>query len=280
MTKGGKRLGHSKFGWEFFGAELKRRREDAGLTQQDLGNRAFCSGSYIGQFESAIRKPQLDLAQRFDEVLGAGGLFERMWRELINKEPVAEHYREAAELTKRAETLSWYAPQLVPGPLQTEEYAREIFRSCRPFESDEEIEELVQNRIERGQGVLEGSTVPQMWAILDEAVLRRQVGASAAMAKQLRHIAEVAEKHRVLVQVLPFSFGAHALMEGHVTLMTFEEEPPVAYTEGVWTGRLQDDPATVARCQAAYDLVRAAALSPEASLAMVKSLVKEYEDAP
>lgn len=124
--------GVPKFGWGFFGSELKLRREQAGLTQQELGNRVFRSASYIGQFEVAIRKPQLDLAERIDEVLETGGLFGRLCKDLINRSPFADWFADAADLQKLAATISVYCPSLVHGLLQVEEYAREVFRAAQP----------------------------------------------------------------------------------------------------------------------------------------------------
>ncbi|MFF5483772.1 multiprotein-bridging factor 1 family protein, partial [Streptomyces sp. NPDC012935] len=74
--------GSRQAAWEFFGAELKRRRENAGITQSELGARVFVSGGYVGQFEQAIRKPQLDVARRIDDALQSDGIFERLWRKL------------------------------------------------------------------------------------------------------------------------------------------------------------------------------------------------------
>lgn len=275
MAKGGW-LGQSRIGWGFFGRELKRRREAAGLTQQELGMRVFCSGSYIGQFETAIRKPQLDVAQRIDAVLETGGLFERIWEELINSSPYADCFAEAAYLESLAVTIREFAPLLVPGLLQTAAYARAVFLGGFPFAQDEEIESRVEARLAR-QHLLEDPTKPQLWVVLDESVLRRTVGGVAVMREQLRHVASLVRKRRVGVQVLPFAAGAPAV-GGALALMTFDDAPPVAYCEGYRTGELLDDPALVTQCQRSYDLVQAAALSPEASLSLIESVAEEYAD--
>ncbi|MDG9702705.1 helix-turn-helix transcriptional regulator [Streptomyces sp. DH37] len=278
MASGGSgpgRPGRPKIGWEFFGSELRRRREAAGVTQQELGERVFCSGSYIGQFEAAIRKPQLELARRFDEELETDGYFARMCEELINSSPFADYFTEAAEFQTLATTISAYSPTLVPGLLQTEGYARAVFRAAQPFRPAGENEEGVRNRMARAR-LLEGPTAPELWVILDESVLWRPIGSDADMAEQLEHIAELAKGDRVLVQVLPFSARAHALLEGNLTVMTFVDAPPVAYVEGPFSGELLDDPAVVGKCRASFDHARASALSPDVSLAMIESAAKEY----
>ncbi|MCT7351396.1 helix-turn-helix transcriptional regulator [Streptomyces sp. 15-116A] len=267
--------GSRQAAWEFFGAELKRRREEAGLTQVELGARVFVSGGYIGQFEQAIRKPQLDVAQRIDEILQTDGIFERLCRKLIDDRRYADYFARAAELEALATSISEFAPTLVPGLLQTPEYARSVTLAMNPLAPDEYIEEKVSGRIERAR-ILKDATRPKYWVILHENVLRVPVGGHAVMAEQLEHVAAVARARTAVVQVLPTVAGAYALMNGMVVLMEFDDAPPTAYTEAVYSGNLLDDPAVVKRTHAAYDLLRAAALSPEASLALIESATKDH----
>ncbi|NEY31581.1 helix-turn-helix domain-containing protein [Streptomyces sp. PRKS01-65] len=267
--------GSRQAAWEFFGAELKRRREDAGLTQVELGARVFVSGAYIGQFEQAIRKPQLDIAQRIDEVLQTDGIFERLCRKLIDDRRYADYFAKAAELEALATEISEFAPALVPGLLQTATYARAVTVAMNPFAADESIEEKVTGRMERAQ-ILKTATRPVYWAILHENALRVPVGGPAAMAEQLEHVATLARQRTVVAQVLPYTAGAYAVMTGDLRLMEFEDAPPTAYTEAVYSGNLLDDPAVVKRVRSAYDQLRAAALSPEASLALIESAAEDY----
>jgi hypothetical protein len=130
-----------------------------------------------------------------------------------------------------------YAPKLVPGLLQTEAYAREVLGSGHPPKSDEERDKLLATRLERAR-ILEDFHSPMLWAMLDEAVLRRPIGGPAVMCEQLRHILSLGEERRIRVHVLPFSVGAHALLEGVVSLMWFADLPPIAYVEGLNTGRV------------------------------------------
>ncbi|WP_405925658.1 Scr1 family TA system antitoxin-like transcriptional regulator [Streptomyces sp. NBC_00035] len=267
--------GSRQAAWEFFGTELKRRREDAALTQAELGHRVFVSGGYIGQFEQAIRKPQLDVAQRIDEILQTGGFFERTWRKLIDDKRYADYFAAVVELERLATKIAEFAPTLVPGLLQTAAYTRAVTLASNPFATDAHIEEKVQARIERAQ-ILNDATRPVYWVILHEHVVRIPVGSGAEMAQQLDHIARLVQERRVLVQVLPTSVGAYPLMGRMVRLFEFEDAPPTSYTEAVYSGNLLDDPALVKRVQGAYDLLRAAALPPEASLALIESAAEDH----
>ncbi|QWB25727.1 MULTISPECIES: helix-turn-helix transcriptional regulator [Streptomyces] len=267
--------GSRQAAWEFFGTELKRRREDAGITQAELGLRVFVSGGYIGQFEQAIRKPQLDVAQRIDGVLQTDGIFERLCRKLIDDKRYAEYFARVAELEAQATKICEFAPALVPGLLQTPAYARAVTLAMNPFAPDESIDEKVSGRMERAQ-ILKDATRPVYWAILHENVLRIPVGGPAVMAEQLEHVVALARERTVMVQVLPYTAGAYSVMTGSLKLMEFEDAPPTAYTEAVYSGNLLDDPAVVKRAQSAYDLLRAAALSPEASLDLVESAAEDF----
>ncbi|MET9545404.1 helix-turn-helix transcriptional regulator [Streptomyces sp. NPDC006627] len=267
--------GSRQAAWEFFGAELKRRREDAGFTQSALGTRVFVSGGYVGQFEQAIRKPQLDVAQRIDEVLQTGGFFERMCRKLIDDKRYADYFAAVVELEALATRICEFAPTLIPGLLQTAEYARAVTIAANPFVTDEYVEEKVTARLERAR-ILKDATRPEYWVVLHENVLYIPVGGPAVMAAQLDHVARLMRERHVLVMVLPYEAGAHAAMTGDLRLMEFEDAPPTAYTETSFSGTLLDEPVVVKRTQRAYDLLRGAALSPEASLALVESAAEDY----
>ncbi|MEU0223590.1 helix-turn-helix transcriptional regulator [Streptomyces sp. NPDC006284] len=267
--------GSRQAAWEFFGAELKRRREDAGITQVELGARVFVSGGYIGQFEQAIRKPQLDVAQRIDGVLQTDGIFERLCRKLIDEPGYADYFAGVVELERLATRICEFAPTVVPGLLQTKEYARAVTIAANPFQSDAYVDEIVAARLERSL-ILDDATRPEYWVTLHENVLRIPVGSRLAMAAQLTHIARLVRERTAVVAVLPYETGAHAAMGGMLQLMEFQDAPPVAYTETSFSGTLVDDPAVVKRAQRAYDLLRVATVSPEASLALIESAAEDF----
>lgn len=267
--------GKQQDAWVFFGELLKERRESAGLSQEELGRRVFVSGAYIGLFEQGIRKPQKDVAQRIDEVLQTGGIFERTWRKLIDKSPYASYFTEVAELEAVATKLCEFAPTVVPGLLQTAEYARALTVAVHPFAADDYIEEKVTSRMERAW-ILQGPTRPEYWVVLHENAVLTPVGGPTVMAQQLDHITAIVRARSALVTVLPRSVGAHAHMTGTLKLMEFEDQPPTAYTETEFSGTLLDDPAVVKQAQRAYDLLRVAAMSPEASLALIQSAAEDF----
>ncbi|WP_175411861.1 helix-turn-helix transcriptional regulator [Streptomyces sp. TRM64462] len=261
-----------------YGEELRRRRELAGLTQQALAELAVLSRSLIAHFESGRRRPTLPDAKRLDQALGTDGIFVRFLPTLDGK-AVAEHFEEALRLEVLATEIRTYAPNLVPGLLQTRAYASEVLSSGYPPKSDEERDRLLATRLERAR-ILDNFDLPRVWYLLDEAVLRRPIGGPAVMAEQLHHVLDLAERRRrIRVHVLPYSAGAHALLEGFVSLMWFEDLPPVAYVEGLQTGRVLELPSLVQECQALYDHALGDALSHRESLALIKSVAKEYEHA-
>ncbi|GGN60981.1 transcriptional regulator [Streptomyces albiflavescens] len=257
------------------GAELRHARENAGLSQAELGEPLFVSGSFIGQLEAGTRRLHLEYAVQIDEILGTNGFFERNCQALA-KSKYPDHFAEAAEAEAIATAIRHYLPLLIPGLLQTPAYAAALFRSYRPTVPDAEIEELVATRMERAR-LLDDPTTPLLWVVLDEAALRRPVGGAAAMAEALRHVADLAHRHRAIVQVLTFDAGAHAAMGGSLKLMEFADAPPLCFVEGLDMGKLLDDPATVARNALTFNLLQAAALSPQDSLALIESVTQDYE---
>ncbi|RPK47593.1 helix-turn-helix transcriptional regulator [Streptomyces sp. ADI93-02] len=259
----------------FYGAELRRLREAAGLSQNELGERAFCSGTYIGLFEAAERRPQKEISRALDGLLGSGEHLQRLCR-LARTSKVAGYFADAAELQLQASSIGSFNSMLVLGLLQTESYARALTRSAHPFAAEEVIEGHVRTRMER-TALLDSPTAPVLWVVMHEAALLLPVGGNAAMAEQLNHLAEqAASRPRLITQVLPFSAGVHPLLHSSMTLMQFTEAPAVVYTEAAYSGQLVEEPVLVEQHHSAYDLARAAALSPQASLDRIASAAKEF----
>lgn len=257
------------------GAELRHARERKGLSQAELGQRLFVSGSFIGQLEAGTRRMQPEYARLLDEALGTDDFFQRN-REAAAKSKYPDHFAEAAEAEARATAISQYAALLIPGLLQTRAYAEAVFRAYKPTAPEQVIEELVSARMGRTH-LLDDPTEPVLWAVIDEAALRRPTGGPSVMAEALRHLAGLIRRRRVIVQVLPFRAGAHAAMEGSLKLMEFTDAPPLSFIEGPDMGRLLDDPAAVSRHAQMFKLLLASALSPSDSLVLIESTAQDYE---
>ncbi|MFD8459138.1 helix-turn-helix domain-containing protein [Streptomyces antimycoticus] len=258
---------------EKYGEELRLRRTAADMTQEALSERVVCSPTLISHFEAGRRLPKPDDAARIDRALGTDGFFARWLEDLESK--FADHFAAVAELEQQATVIQQFALSLVPGVLQTDDYARALFRAYRPNHTAEELDEAVVIRTKRRR-ILDGPAQPVVWTLLDEAVIRRRVGGSQVMAEQLRRIGDMAEAGRIRLHVLPYDVGAHALLESLLTLMSFPDSAPVGYVEGFLTGNLMDDPALVATSQTAYSLALSDALSQQESLALIKAAAKEH----
>ncbi|MFF0449066.1 helix-turn-helix domain-containing protein [Streptomyces sp. NPDC004609] len=256
------------------GSELRHARLEAGLSQEAVGEPLFVSGSYIAKLENGTRRMPHEMACQFDEMFSTNGFFARNCV-VANRSKYPDHFAEAADAEAIATKIKQYAPLLIPGLLQTEDYARAVFRAHHPTATDEAINRLVTARMERAR-ILGDPATPLVWMVLDEAALRRQVGGAGVMARSIQHMAKLARANRVIVQVLPFAAGCHAAMEGLLKLMSFEDAPPLSYIEGPGAGHLEDDPATVARHELTYQLITASALPPRESLVLIESVAEEY----
>ncbi|HEY5833156.1 helix-turn-helix domain-containing protein [Streptomyces sp.] len=256
-----------------YGDWLKAQREAAGLTQQALADAAIMTRSHIAHIEAGRRIPSKEDARRLDKALNTGNVLSNFLPH--ENVAVADYFETARQLEQQATVIREFALSYVPGILQTEAYARAVLRVGFPPRSAEECDRLVVTRLERAK-ILNDPVSPVVWALLDEAVLRRPVGGSEVMADQITHMIALVESERIRVHVLPLGLGAHSLLLGMMTLMWFEDQPPAAYSEGVFMGKVHDFPALVQRLQGTYDLALGDALPLKESLALMRSIAKEY----
>ncbi|MQY15412.1 hypothetical protein SRB5_55940 [Streptomyces sp. RB5] len=257
-----------------YGNWLRSQREAQGLTQQELADLALMTRSHIAHIEAGRRLPSREDARRLDKALGTGNVLASFLPD--EDAAVAEYFETTRLLEQQATMIQEFALSYVPGILQTASYARTVFRLAFPPPSDDECDRLVVTRLERAK-VLDGARTPVVWTLLDEAVLRRPVGGATVMAEQLKHLVCLVESERVRLHVLPFDLGFHPLLPGMVTLMSFEDQPPVAYSEGAAIGKLHDSPDVVQRLQGAYALAMGDALPLRESLAVMNRYAEEYE---
>ncbi|WP_327429240.1 helix-turn-helix domain-containing protein [Streptomyces sp. NBC_01236] len=256
-----------------YGDWLKAQREAAGLTQQQLADTAVMTRSHIAHIEAGRRVPSKEDARRLDRALNTGNVLSSFLPQ--DNRAVADHFEAAREFEQQATMIREFALSYVPGILQTERYARAVLSVAFPPLSEEECDRAVVTRLERAK-ILAHPVTPVVWALLDEAVLRRPVGGPEVMAEQIMHIVRLVEVERVRVYVMPFGLGAHPLLQSMLTLMWFEDQPPVTYVEGLHTGKVHDAPAMVERFRGAYDLALGDALPLKESLALMRATAKDY----
>lgn len=254
---------------DYYGFELRRRREEAGLRQSQLGACIFVTGSLVGQIETAKKVPTRDFSERVDAALGTDGMFSRLVG-LVLRSQLPHWFQPYAEMEAKAAYISTYQAQLVDGLLQTEEYARALL-SVR---EEVNLDARVAARMDR-QRILDRETPPLMWVVLSEAVLHQEVGGRDVMRNQLAHLLELRGREWLKVQVLPFSVGAHTGLMGSFNLLRFEDDPELVYTEDFVQGHMTANPAAIREGSLRYDHLQAAALSVEDSAALIARVMEE-----
>ncbi|WP_405777315.1 Scr1 family TA system antitoxin-like transcriptional regulator [Streptomyces sp. NBC_01538] len=257
-----------------FGSRVRRLRMAAGLTQPELGAKVHVVGTRITQIERASgAKPTFTLARALDVALGADDLLTDLWP-YVYREAFPNWSRKFMEYSARAVAIREYAAHVVPGLLQTEAYARALLRVGRTLGSEEQLEERVSLRMGR-QERLGAPDRPELWAVLDESVLRRPVGGQAVMREQLARLLGTVTEPHIAVQVLPFDQGEHDALGGSLTVLTMPDGSEIAYTEGAHYGQLIEDQDEVRSFALSYDRLRAAALPPLMSLDMIRSVMED-----
>jgi hypothetical protein len=184
-----------------------------------------------------------------------------------------------AGLEAATHSISMYSALLVPGLLQTEDYARAVFGALRPDLPNEEIERLVRFRMNR-QSILTEQDPPELWVVLDESALRRPVGGAITMRSQLDHLVEVADIPGITLQVLRFRAGAHAGMDGAFSIIRFPEinDPDAVYLEHPTADIYLEKQENIHRYTLLFDHVKAAALNPTDSVAFITEIAKEFAE--
>lgn len=261
-----------------FGAELRYYRDRAGLSQTELAALVNVSHDVISKIETGERPPAKDFPGRLDAMpeLDTRGGLARLWGNLrkgLKNRAIPGWFRPWAEVEAEATALRWYEPLLIPGLLQTEDYARAIL-AAGPGINGDDLEDRVAGRMER-QSVLERRDPPQLWCVLDEAVLHRSVGGAKVMRAQLEHLADLAGRLRTTVQVIPASAGAHAGLLGAFIIADLDGSPSMVYLETSAEGPDTDSPAVLAHVMLRFDTLRAEALPKAASRDLIMKVAED-----
>jgi transcriptional regulator with XRE-family HTH domain len=264
--------------------QLRRLREAAGVTIDQVAEQLECSASKISRIETGqtgvtprdvrdmaavygVPAEEADLLLRFAREARQKG-----WWQLYGTVLTGAY----VGLESAADSIRAYEALVVPGLLQTEGYARALISNGRPDIGAEETETRVRIRMNR-QSLLTQDDPLDLWIVLDEAVLHRPVGGPAVMREQFDHLAAVAELPNVTLQILPFTAGAHAGMDGTFTILLYEESEgqSLVFVPNAAGGLFLEKDEELQRYAFVFDHLRASALAPDKAVAMIARLAEE-----
>ncbi|MEV1049807.1 helix-turn-helix transcriptional regulator [Streptomyces sp. NPDC049887] len=269
------------------GQELRRLRELKGMTAEEVADRLLVSQSKISRLENGRRS----ISQR--DVRDLCGVYEVEDHRVVDSlMQMAKDSRQQGwwhafgdipysvyiGLETDAASLRVYEPQIVPGLLQTREYAEALITGALPETPSSDVEKRVQVRVRRQERIASDETPLRLWAVVDEAALRRVVGNREMMREQLEHLVEQSQLPHVTVQVLPFSMGAHPGITGHYAILEFPDasDSSVVYIEGVTSDLYLEKANDVHKYTVMYEHLRAQALNVEQTREFIEDIAKSY----
>jgi DNA-binding XRE family transcriptional regulator len=242
-----------------FGAELRYYRTRAGWSQKDLAARANVSHDVISKIETGERPPAEDFPPRLWGSLKKG-----------HRQRSYGWFEKWTDIEAQATAMRSYEPLIVPGLLQTADYARAIL-SLRPGGPPEDLDAQVSARLAR-QTVLERA---QLWCVLDEGVLNRGIGGAEVTHGQLERLKDLAGHSKVSIQVIPGSAG-HAGLLGGFAIADLDGKPPMVYLETAAEGQVTDSPSVHAHVMLRFDTLRSEALPRAASRDLIQKAAEQW----
>ncbi|GLW05370.1 transcriptional regulator [Microtetraspora sp. NBRC 13810] len=258
-----------------FGRELARVRKESGLSQARLGAHLGVSSSLVGHIEIGNRIPKPDLARRCDEIFKTGDLFARLCRGISSPTGPRWFMGWADEIEPRARVLRSWDPLLIPGLLQTEGYARAVFRGGLA-RSEREVEDQVAARMRR-KTIWERDGPPTLWVLIDEWVLRRPIGGPHVMYEQLDNLAAVAVRHDVKIQLVSHETPCTAGLISSFIIAELADAPTAVSVDSAGRGEVSTEHDLVTIIWDRYDRIRAEAHRPGQSLEMIKEARDEWK---
>lgn len=255
------------------GRQIKAWREAAGMRAGEFGAAIGYGEDLVYKVEGGRRIPRPEFLDRADEVLGAGGKLAMMKGD-VGEVRYPKKVRELAKLEERAVEMGLYSNHNIHGLLQTTEYARALFEMRRPAYSQDEVDRVLAARMAR-QTVFERSPAPALSFVQEEVTLRRPIGGTLVLRGQLERLLQAGQLRNVEIQVMPTSREDHAGMDGAVEVLKFEDGSAVGRSDGAFAGRPVSDLKQLRILELRYGMIRAQALAPRESLALIEQLLGE-----
>ena len=259
-----------------FGALLRIKREDIGLTQEQVADLVHVERSLITKFENGERVPQREMVEQFENHLNGRGELLRLHRRInwtIRLSFFPDWFRRRARMDAELVELHEYQSQLIPGLLQTEAYARALFDQVA--EADQDAEDNVEARLSRQIRFLEPDG-PLYVALLDEGCLMHELGDAETMWEQMDHLLKVGALPNVCIQVVPFSLGHVSAPKTPMSLIVLPDGHRWVYSESLDMGHFSDNTKVLTKHQRTYDLLRADALSARESAALISEVRERH----
>jgi transcriptional regulator with XRE-family HTH domain len=258
-----------------FGSELRRAREEAGMTLAEFGALVPCDNSTVSRIEAGLIAPDLHLAEVADRAFPfARGWFTRFFKDSANwtdNSAFAAEFRDFAEDELEATALYTFEHAVLPGLLQTEDYARVVLSSY-PGVTAEQVDKRVAARLSR-QAVLTSDNPPLMWAVIDEGALHREPDDKTIMHDALLHLAKMAAMPNITVQILPDAF--HIGLQGAFVIAEKSSAAASVFIEDASDGHTTDDVEMIKLLSVRFRYLQTLAMTPAASLELIERITEE-----
>ncbi|AVH96597.1 MULTISPECIES: helix-turn-helix domain-containing protein [Streptomyces] len=255
------------------GRQLRLRREAVGMRAAEFADVVGYGEDMVYKIEGGKRIPRPEFLDKADDILGAGGLLSAM-KDDVAKVRYPKKVRDLARMEARAVEIGVYECNVIAGLLQTPEHARAAIEAAQPPYSQDDVERMVAARVAR-QSVFERDPAPALSFVLEEAPLRRPLGGTLAWRRQLERLLEVGRLRNVTLQVMPTHCEVHSGLDGRIEMLKFEDGTAVARSDGAFNGRAVSDLKQLRILELRYGTIRAQALPPRESLALIEQLLGE-----
>ncbi|MFJ8538395.1 helix-turn-helix domain-containing protein [Streptomyces sp. NPDC093591] len=260
--------------WHAVGALVAHFRKKARVTQEQFAEMASIHVDTVGSIEQGRLALQPDRAEQFDELLGTGGALAVLVAKMPVREKIVQFAQGLVDHEQEAVSILSYESLVVPGLLQTRDYCRAVFGYRYPALGSETAEQWVEARMER-QLIWQRERPPVGHFILEEGILRREVGGAAVMREQIRQILEYTEPWHMSFQIMPTDRTPHACLDGPMVLLETPEHERLVHLEVQRASFLLDDPDEVSDYHLKYGMLRSQALSPDESVRLLNGLLGE-----
>jgi transcriptional regulator with XRE-family HTH domain len=257
-----------------FSRQLRAWREKKGWSQVDLSGKLRYSNTLISEVEGQRKPPSAEFAARCDEAFDTPGTFAGL-QELVAREAWPSYFAPVIDYEGRATQMHEWEQRVVPGLLQTEDYARSVISAGQPRLSEAETERRVTGRLSRQEILARESGRPMYWSVIHEGVLRHCVGGGQTMQGQLDKLIQASATPDVILQVLPYSAKDHPGTDGPIQVFDFADAPSAGYTECNGGGMIVETPADVTTLMTRINLIRAVALAPRESRELLRKIRDE-----